>query len=110
MLLVSARALALFYRSVLPFTAVVSAIMVGADGLGASLLGTTWPSALSPGLVLLKLSTFPVVAYLVGRMRPHQYWLYRNLHLAPGQLWAGVVVVDTLLFSGLVTLLHLLFA
>lgn len=104
------RALSLFYRSVLPFTGLLSAILMGADGVGASLLGTPWPPPLSAGLVLLKLSTFPLVAYLVGRLRPHQYSFYRNLHLAPWHLWAFVVLLDTTLFGCLVTLLHITFA
>lgn len=91
------RALVLFYRSVLPFTGLCSGIVVGADGVGARLL-------------LLKLSTFPLVAYLVARMRPHHYWLYRNLHLAPWQLWAFVVLLDTGLFGGAVLGLHWMLA
>ncbi|MBT2557180.1 hypothetical protein J7E24_05245 [Hymenobacter sp. ISL-91] len=104
------RVLALFYRSVLPLTGLLSAIIAGADGVSAGLLGTPWPPPLSAGLVLLKLSTFPLAAYLLGRMRPYQYGFYRNLHLAPWQLWAFVAVLDTGLFGGLIVLLHLLFA
>ena len=39
-------------------------------------------------------------------MRPNQYWLYLNLHIAPWQLWVGVVLLDTVGFSVLVVLLR----
>ncbi|UYZ63499.1 hypothetical protein [Hymenobacter weizhouensis] len=58
--------------------------------------------------VLLKLLTFPPVIYLTSKFRPNQYWLYRNLHLSPRQLWAGVVLADTALLGGLLALLHAL--
>ncbi|MFD2785209.1 hypothetical protein [Hymenobacter rubripertinctus] len=104
------RALALFYRLLLPQTALLSAVVLGATWLGAGLLNTPWPPRLGPGLVLMKLATFPVVAYLGQRLRPEQHWLFRNLHLSPGQLWAPVLVLDTVGFGAFVGLLNQLWA
>ncbi|OWP61393.1 hypothetical protein CDA63_19645 [Hymenobacter amundsenii] len=100
------RALALFYRTLLPQTAVSSVLVLGVTGLGAALLQLPWPPPLGPGLLLMKLGTFPLVAYLEHRLRPHQYWFYRNLHLARWQLWTPLVVADTAGFVAFVGLLH----
>lgn len=104
------RALALFYRTLLPQTILLSALVLGATALGAGLLQLPWPPPLGPGLVLMKLGTFPLLVYLEHRLRPHQYWFYRNLHLAPWQLWAPLVVLDTVAFCALAGVLHQLAA
>ncbi len=95
------RALRLFYRTVVPFTGVASVFIIG-----TAIMFGNWPMQLRLALVLMKLSTFPVIWYLSEQLRPHQYWLYLNLHLAPWQLWAAVVALDTLGFCGLVAVLH----
>ena len=100
------RAQALFYRLLLPQTLLLSAVVLGVTWLGAAVLDTPWPPRLGPGLVLMKLGTFPLVAYLEQRLRPGQRWLFRNLHLSPRQLWAPVVALDTLGFCAFVALLH----
>ena len=93
------RAVGLFYRSVAPFTVGLSALLVGA-GLLPALFDGVAGGAL-PLLVLLKLGTAPVVWYLAERARPHQYWFYFNLGISRHHLWAGVAVLDTLLFVAL---------
>ncbi|TGE06666.1 hypothetical protein [Hymenobacter fodinae] len=97
------RALGLFYRTVAPFAVVFSLLIFAVAAVGPF---PNWPLPLTLGLVLTKLSTFSVIWYLSEQLRPHQYWLYLNLHIAPWQLWAGVIVADTLLFSAAVLLLH----
>ncbi|SNR64390.1 MULTISPECIES: hypothetical protein [Hymenobacter] len=97
------RALGLFYRTVAPFTVVFSLLIFAAAAVGPF---PTWPLPLTAGLLLTKLGTFLVIWYLSAQLRPHQYWFYLNLHIAPWQLWAGVLVADTLLFSAAVGLLH----
>jgi hypothetical protein len=91
------RALFLFYRTLLPSLSLFSLLI-----LGTSVPYGNWPLQLSASVLLMKLVTFPLVWYLSERMRPHQYWLYLNLHIAPWQLWAGVVLLDTLAFSAIV--------
>ncbi|MBX0288831.1 hypothetical protein K3G63_00190 [Hymenobacter sp. HSC-4F20] len=86
------KALALFYRSVLPFTLLLSGLLL----VAARFYGGTWPPPVAP-LLFQKLLTFPAVIYLQAQFRPHQYWFYRNLHLSPRQLWGGVIAADTLL-------------
>ena len=93
------RAVGLFYRSVAPFTVGISALLVGA-GLLPALFDDVAGGAL-PLLMLLKLATVPVVWYLAEQARPHQYWFYFNLGISRRRLWAGVVLLDTLLFVGL---------
>ena len=97
-LLTQVRAGFLFYRSVAWFTMGVSALILGAVLLPA--IAEDRASGLLPALVLIKLLTGPVVWYLAERMRPHQYWFYYNLGLTRRRLWAGVAVLDTLLFVG----------
>lgn len=97
------RALGLFYRTVALFTALFSLLVVGAAVAGPF---GKWPLPLTSGLLLTKLGTFPVIWYLSEQLRPHQYWLYLNLHVAPWQLWAGIVAADTVVFSVVVSLLH----
>jgi hypothetical protein len=101
------RALGLFYRTVALFTALFSLLVVGASVVGAF---GKWPLPLTAGLLLTKLGTFPAVWYLSEQLRPHQYWLYLNMHIAPWQLWAGIVVLDTVVFSVGVRLLYWLAA
>lgn len=91
-MLIYLRAVGLLYRTMLPFTLLISGLI-----LGSALLVGKWPPQLFY-LLLLKLSTFPVVIYLSAQFRPHQNWLFQNLHLTPRQLWAGIVVADSLLF------------
>lgn len=86
------KALALFYRSVLPFTLLLSGLLLAA----ARLYSGSWPPSVA-ALLFQKLLTFPAVIYLQAQFRPHQYWFYRNLHLSPRQLWGGVVATDTML-------------
>ncbi|GAB3297323.1 hypothetical protein [Hymenobacter tenuis] len=98
------KALALFYRSVLVYTLLVSGLIIG-----SSLLPKfgNWPPPLVP-VLLLKLLTFPPIIYLTSQFRPHQYWFYRNLHLSPRQLWGGVMLLDGVLFVLLVIVASLL--
>lgn len=91
------RAVSLFYRTVAPFVTMFSLLIVG-----ASVLYGNWPLRLSAAVLLVKLLTFPAVWYLWEQLRPQQYWLYLNLHIAPWQLWAGVVLADTGLFSAMI--------
>ena len=97
------RAVWLFYRSLLLFNLPFSLLVFGA----AAMFGN-WPPQLTVATLVCKLVTFPVVWYLSGQMRPHQYWLYLNLHLRPWWLWAGVVMLDLTLCATLVKLLSLL--
>jgi hypothetical protein len=97
------RALGLFYRTVALFTGLFSLLILGVAVVGPF---GTWPLPLTAGLLLTKLGTFPAIWYLSGQLRPHQYWLYLNLHIAPWQLWAGIIALDTALFSATVGLLH----
>ena len=89
------------------FTALFSLLVVGAAVAGPF---GAWPLPLTASLFLTKLATFPVVWYLSEQLRPHQYWLYLNLHVAPWQLWAGIVAVDTAVFGTVVKLLYWLAA
>lgn len=93
------QAVLLFYRSVVWFTASISALLLGAVLLPA--LHEGWAKGLLPRLLLIKWLTGPVVWYLAERSRPDQYWFYYNLGASRGSLWAGVAIVDTLLFLGL---------
>ncbi|MBG8555675.1 hypothetical protein [Hymenobacter guriensis] len=88
------KVLRVYYRSVLSLTLPISALVLAAP----LLMGTPLPSPLFLAVVQ-KMASFPALIYLIGQFRPQQYWLYRNLHLAPWQLWAGVIVLDTLLLS-----------
>ena len=89
------RATGLFYRTIVPFSLFASVLVVG-------LIAPFGGLRLGVGLLFSKLVTFPVVWYLAEELRPHQYWLYLNLHVRPWQLWAGVVALDTLGFCGLI--------
>jgi hypothetical protein len=102
------RAVLLFYRSVGVFTVAISGLILGKGLLPALLEGKGRGSLLL--LVLIKLLTQPVVWYLAESMRPHQYWFYFNLGISRTSLWAGVVVLDTLLFIGLAVGLLALFS
>lgn len=95
------RALFLFYRTQFSALSLFSLLI-----LGTSVPFGNWPLQLGVSVLLMKLVTFPVVWYLSGQMRPNQYWLYLNLHIAPWQLWVGIVLLDTGLFSGIVVLLR----
>ncbi len=95
------RALSLFYRSVMPFVVAFSLLIIG-----TSIPFGNWPLQLGGAVLFMKLITFPVIKYLSEQRRPHQYWLYLNLHIVPWHLWAGIVVLDTALFSGAIFLLH----
>ncbi|MBH8570926.1 hypothetical protein KB206_18690 [Microvirga sp. STS02] len=92
------RAVALFYRSVVPFMAGVSVLILLAVLLPA--LREGWGRSLLPALLLVKLATAPVVWYLSEQLRPGQYWFYFNLNISRRRLWAGVVALDGLLFLG----------
>ena len=102
------RAILLFYRSVAPFTLGITALLVGAVLL--PLLHEGLASGKLPGLALAKLLTSPVVWYLAERTRPNQYWFYYNLGVSRGRLWAGVVVLDGLIFLGIVLAVVRLYA
>ncbi|MBO0360085.1 hypothetical protein J0X19_19145 [Hymenobacter sp. BT186] len=91
----------MFYRTQFSALSLFSLLI-----LGTSVPFGNWPLQLGVSVLLMKLVTYPVVWYLSGQMRPNQYWLYLNLHIAPWQLWAGVVLLDTGLFSGVVALLR----
>ena len=92
------RAITLFYRSVAPFMAGISALILLAVLLPA--LHEGWGSSLLPALVLAKLATAPVVWYLSEQLRPGQYWFYFNLNVSRRRLWGVVVALDGLLFLG----------
>lgn len=96
------RAVLLFYRSVAPFMLLISALILWGVLLPAVLEGWAREGIL-PQLVLIKLTTGPVVWYLAEQMRPNQYWFYYNLGVPRGRLWAGVAGLDGLLFLGLTT-------
>ena len=93
------RAVLLFYRSVGAFTVAITGLILGA-GLLPALQEGLGKGAL-PRVVLIKLMTGPVVWYLAERARPQQYWFYFNLGISRAGLWAGVWVLDGLLFIGL---------
>lgn len=92
------RAVLLFYQSVAPFMLGVSALVLLAVLLPA--LQEGWGQGMLPALLLIKLTTAPVVWYLSEQLRPGQYWFYFNLNLSRRQLWAGVVALDGALFLG----------
>ncbi|MFD1470491.1 hypothetical protein ACFQ48_19855 [Hymenobacter caeli] len=92
------RAVLLFYRGVAPFTLGISALIVLAVLVPALREGRA--RGLLPMLLLLKLATGPAVWYLAEQLRPQQYWFYYNLGVSRGRLWAGVAVLDGLLFLG----------
>jgi hypothetical protein len=98
------RAVGLFYRSVAPFMAGVSALILLAVLLPA--LAEGWGRNILPGLLLAKLATAPAVWYLSEQLRPGQYWFYFNLNISRRRLWAGVVVFDGLLFWGAALLIR----
>ncbi len=102
------RAVLLFYRSVAPFMLGVSGLIIGAVLLPALHEGRA--SGLLPMLLLIKLTTGPVVWYLSERMRPNQYWFYFNLGVSRGFLWGGTVVLDGLLLLGSALLLNAVYA
>lgn len=88
------RAVGLFYRSVAPF-------MLGVSGLLLlPALREGWSGGLLPALLLIKLTTAPVVWYLSEQLRPGQYWFYFNLHVSRRRLWSGVVALDGGVFLG----------
>ena len=96
-----ARAVWLFYRSVAPFT-------LGSTGLLISfvmvpLLHEGKASGKLPLLTVVKLLIGPVVWYLTEQMQPNQYWFFYNLGLSRGRLWAGVAVLDGIIFLGVTT-------
>ena len=93
------RAVLLFYRSIAPFTLGSTALIIAAVLLPLLHEGQA-AAGLLPRLVLVKLLTGPAVWYLAGQLRPQQYWLYYNLGVSRGRLWAGVAVLDGLLFLG----------
>jgi hypothetical protein len=95
------RALFLFYRTLLPSLSLFSLLI-----LDTSVPFGNWPLQLSVSVLFMKLITFPLVWYLLGQMRPNQYWLYLNLHIAPWQLWIGIVLLDTMVFSALVAMVR----
>lgn len=99
------RAVGLFYQRMLPLTSLGSGLI-----LGSAVMFGNWPLPLRLGVLLMKLSTFPLAWYIGQRTWPHQHWLYRNLHLAQWQLWAPLVVVNTVGLAALVKLLQLLAA
>lgn len=92
------RAVGLFYRSVAPFMLGVSGLLLLAVLLSA--LREGWSGGLLPALLLIKLTTTPVVWYLSEQLRPGQYWFYFNLHVSRRRLWAGVVALDGGVFLG----------
>lgn len=96
-------AMLLFYRSIAPFTLLVSGLILYFVLIPAQSHG--WRGSLL-GPLLLKLATAPVVWYLSERARPNQYWFYYNLHLSRRRLWAGVLAFDYLLFLVAVLLLR----
>jgi len=102
------RAGLLFYRSAAPFMLALSGLILGAVLVPA--LQEGWSEGLLPGLLLTKLATTPVVAYLSEKMRPGQYWLYYNLNMSRRRLWAGVVAFDMALFLVAVLLVRAAFA
>ncbi|NVO85148.1 hypothetical protein [Hymenobacter terrestris] len=99
------RAVGLFYQRLLPLTSLGSGLI-----LGSAVLFGNWPLPLNASVVLMKLSTFPLIWYVGQRTWPDQHWFYRNLHLAQWQLWAPLVVFDTVGFAMLVGLIHQLAA
>lgn len=99
------RALYSFYRTLTPSLVVFSLLIIG-----TSIPFGNWPLRLEGSVLCMKLVTFPLVWYLSEQLRPHQYWLYLNLHIAPWHLWAGIVLLDTALFSAAVLLIHQLVA
>ena len=103
-----ARAVGLFYRSVAPFTLGITGLLLGAVLL--PLLAEGKASGRLPALVLAKLLTVPAVWYLAERTRPNQYWFYFNLGLSRRWLWAGVAMLDSLLFIGLLLAVNALAA
>ena len=92
------RAVILFYRSIAPFTLSISGLILGVGLLPALLEGEGQGGF--PLVVLIKLGTGPVVWYLAEQARPHQYWFFYNLGISRRSLWAGVALLDTLLFVG----------
>lgn len=88
------RPLGLYYQSVAPFTLGVSGLILAAP----LLLDNPFPGPLGVGLGQ-QLASVPVLIYLIGQFRPQQYWLYRNLHLAPWQLWTGVTLLNLVVLT-----------
>jgi hypothetical protein len=102
------RAVLLFYRSVLPFMWLISALIVCLVWLPARLGG--WAgNSIWLKLLLIKLATAPAVWYLSERMRPAQYWLYYNMGVSRQYLWTGLLVLDSLFFLGVGESLNFLF-
>jgi hypothetical protein len=98
LLLTRLRATLLFYRSVAPFMAGISGLLLLAVLVPALLEGFTHDLIFR--LLLAKLATAPVVWYLAEQQRPGQYWFYFNLNISRRQLWTGVVALDAGLFLG----------
>ncbi len=98
LLLTQLRATLLFYRSVAPFMAGISSLLLLAVLVPALLEG--FAHDLIFRLLLAKLATAPVVWYLSEQLRPGQHWFYFNLNMSQRRLWAGVVVLDGGLFVG----------
>ncbi|SFP68983.1 hypothetical protein [Hymenobacter arizonensis] len=104
------RAVLLFYRGIAPFTLGISVLLLGVALLPLLHEGQAI-GVLLPRLVLLKLLTGPVVWYLTERTRPHQYWFYYNyLGMGRRRLWAGVGVLDTLVFLALARAVTVLYS
>jgi hypothetical protein len=107
-LLTRLRAVVLFYRSVASFMLGSTALLIGCVQLPG--LHEGWAKNAVPTLLGIKLLTGPVVWYLAEQMRPNQYWFYFNLGLSRSFLWAGVGVLDSLLFLGPALALNALLA
>ena len=100
------RAVFLFYRTLAPFALGITGLLIGC--VLVPLLHAGLASGLLPKLLLAKLLTEPVVWYLSEQMRPDQYWFYYNLGVPRKHLWAGVAVLDGLVFVGAATAATLL--
>ena len=107
-LIAQARAILLFYRSVVPFVLGVSALLLVFVLLPLLLEGKANSSL--PALLLVKALTYPVVWYLAEQMRPDQYWFFFNLGLTRRRLWAGLAALDSLVFLGMAAIVKGLFA
>ena len=108
LLLVQARVILLFYRSVAPFTLGISWLLLGFVLLPLLLEGKAGGSL--PALLLVKTLTYPVVWYLADQLRPDQYWFFFNLGLTRRRLWVGLAAFDALLFLGVAAAVKAVYA
>lgn len=81
----------LFYRAVGPAHWLVSAAILGASWAAAGGLGAV------PGL--LKLLSWPALAYLHEQLRPNRWWLWHNLGWSRPALWGWAFGLDMALYG-----------